>query len=260
LEQRASTTRQARSEGFFIGVCNMHRGYIKVYRKIASNPLWMQKPFSDGQAWLDMLLIANYKTGYITKRGARIIVERGQIGTSIKGLADRWGWSRGKVNRFIKHLENEHQIKQQISNVTTLITLLNYEEYNGDEHQNGHQTDTKRTPNGHKQEGKEGLEEVVIETDTKMNLTEAVDLYRRTFSKIDVNSMIMADLKSIIEIFPPNEIKEAFQNSVRAGASSLKYTLTILQSGLDKKEKTKETKKSTYSEGLDAFSSEDNDD
>lgn len=126
----------------------MDRGFIKLYRKIADNPLWNKKPFSDGQAWVDLLLIANHKKGVIDKRGMRVNVNRGQVGYSVKALADRWGWSRGKVDRFLLFLEDEHQIKYQKTNVTTLITLINYEQYNENGQQNGQQTDTRRTPNG----------------------------------------------------------------------------------------------------------------
>ena len=137
----------------------MYRGFIKLHRKIADNPIWSLKPFSSGQAWVDLLLIANHKKGLIEKRGNKIIVERGQVGYSVKGLSDRWGWSRGKVERFLKYLENEHQIEQQKSNITTLITLLNYEEFNHtdtkiDSRQtpDGQQTDTNKNGKNEKKE------------------------------------------------------------------------------------------------------------
>lgn len=123
----------------------MNRGFLKLYRKIADNPLWNKKPFSDGQAWVDLLLIANHKPGIIDKRGIRIKIKRGQVGYSVLGLSDRWGWSRSKVVRFLKHLETEQQIEQQKSTVTTLITLINYESYNQDEQQKEQQTSSRRT-------------------------------------------------------------------------------------------------------------------
>ena len=137
----------------------MHNGFIKIYRKLSDNPLWNKKPFSDGQAWVDLLMVANHKKGMIDKRGQRVIIERGQVGYSVKGLAGRWGWSRGKVERFLKYLESEHQIEQQKSNVTTLITLTNYETYNETDTKTGsrraadeQQTDTNKNEKNEKKE------------------------------------------------------------------------------------------------------------
>lgn len=141
----------------------MDRGFIKIFRKLADNPLWLQKPFSDGQAWVDLLMVANHKPGIISKRGQRVKVERGQVGYSVKGLADRWGWSRGKVDRFLIYLEGGHQIEQQKNNVTTLITLTNYETYNVVDIK----TDTKRTPNEHQTDtNKKGKNEEKVKKKT----------------------------------------------------------------------------------------------
>jgi hypothetical protein len=53
----------------------------------------------------------------------------------MKELADRWQWSEAKVSRFINFLESEYikQVKAQKSNVTTLITILNYDRYQTNE-------------------------------------------------------------------------------------------------------------------------------
>src|ERR1039457_7096594 len=65
-------------------------------------------------------------------RGIQVQVLRGQTGFSAVELSDRWRWSRGKVNRFLVELRNEQQIEQQKSNITTLITIVNYEKYQTD--------------------------------------------------------------------------------------------------------------------------------
>ena len=137
----------------------MNRGFVKLYRKLADNPLWNQKPFSDGQAWVDLLLIANHKPGIISKRGNRVKVERGQVGVSIKGLSDRWGWSRGKVDRFMIYLEGEHQIEQHKTSITTLITLCNYETYTkSDSRTDSEQTTAEQQADTNKK-GKKGKKE-----------------------------------------------------------------------------------------------------
>ena len=35
-------------------------GWIKTYRSILKHWIWEEKPFSKGQAWIDMLLLASH--------------------------------------------------------------------------------------------------------------------------------------------------------------------------------------------------------
>ena len=99
-------------------------------------------------------MLANHKDGYFYKRGVKVEVNRGQLARSQKELADRWKWSRGKVDRFLIELKAEQQIVQQKSKVVTLITIINYDKFNNnnttsdttdsttDEQQTVQQTDT----------------------------------------------------------------------------------------------------------------------
>lgn len=133
-------------------------GWIKLYRQLANNPLWTSEPFTKGQAWVDLLILANHKDNFFYKRGNKVIVKRGQVGYSTRGLADRWKWSRGKVDRFLDDLTDELQIEPQKSNVTTIISILNYASFQDREPQAEPQAGRKRAANGPKQESKEGEE------------------------------------------------------------------------------------------------------
>jgi len=138
-------------------------GWIKLHRKITENPLYFSEPFNRSMAWIDMLLIANHSDNYFFKRGIRVEVKVGQIGYDLDTLGKRWQWSRGKVERFMQMLENDNQIVRQKTNVTTLISIVNYKEYQCDS-----KADSKpnRKPNnkadGNKQELKELKEEIYI--------------------------------------------------------------------------------------------------
>lgn len=104
-------------------------GWIKLYRKIAENPLYFAEPFTRMQAWIDMLIIANYEESFIYVRGNKIQIKRGQIGKSQDTLAERWKWSRGKVTRFLDELQKDGQIEQQKSRLMSIISISNYESY-----------------------------------------------------------------------------------------------------------------------------------
>ena len=139
-------------------------GWIKLHRKISDNPLWHQEPFTRGQAWVDLILLANHTAGFIRARGVRVDLERGQCGWSEVKLAKRWQWSRGKVKRFINELEIDQQIVQQKNNVTSLITIVNYNDYQSDgtandtpkrtasDTANGQQTGSKQDTNKNEKE------------------------------------------------------------------------------------------------------------
>ncbi len=97
---------------------------------------------------LTRLSLANHKTGYFRKRGRKIFVQRGQVGRSIKGLADRWQWSQGKVKRFLRELEDEGQTESKSDNLTTLISIVNYDRYQIGGEQTEHQTESRRRADG----------------------------------------------------------------------------------------------------------------
>lgn len=113
-------------------------GWIKLHRSMLSNPLWESEPFSRAQAWIDLLLITNHKDGFIRiKNGKRIDIKRGQCGYSEVKLSERWKWSRGKVKRFLNELKNDQMIVQQIIQQNSVITICNYESFQGDSTANG---------------------------------------------------------------------------------------------------------------------------
>ncbi len=127
-------------------------GWIKIHRNITENPMYFSEPFTRMQAWIDLLLVANYRDSVIYVRGNKVDVKRGQIAKSQDFFATRWKWSRGKVIRFLDELQKCGQIVQQKSNVITLISVVNYEYYQQDGTTDEPQTDSrqynKRTTDG----------------------------------------------------------------------------------------------------------------
>ena len=107
--------------------------------------MYFSEPFTRMQAWIDLLLVANYRDSVIYVRGNKVDVKRGQIAKSQDFFATRWKWSRGKVIRFLDELQKCGQIVQQKSNVITLISVVNYECYQQDSTTDEPQTDNRRT-------------------------------------------------------------------------------------------------------------------
>ena len=133
-----------------------NQGFTQIPNHIFKNANWVERKFDDRLALIDLYSLAQFKDGYVIKKGKTIILKSGQIGWSQKSLAERWKWSIGKVKRFLKNMQTVGEIDIVATNVSTTITLLHwvqngganeraYEQANGN--QIDRQTETKRYPN-----------------------------------------------------------------------------------------------------------------
>lgn len=117
-------------------------GWIKLHRSSFNNRLYFSEPFTRWQAWADLLLIANHCEGWVRVRGIKQTILRGQVGYSMTYLAKRYMWSKGKIIRYLNELRDEHQVVLQKTNVTTIISIVNYNRYQTDEFANSIANDT----------------------------------------------------------------------------------------------------------------------
>jgi hypothetical protein len=104
-------------------------GWIKLHRSITEHWLWEEKPFSKGQAWIDLLLQANHQDKKAVIGNDIIEVKRGSFVTSIRKLSERWGWSNTKIKNFLNLLQNDGMISYFSDAKKTVITIENYSLY-----------------------------------------------------------------------------------------------------------------------------------
>lgn len=104
--------------------------FFPLDRKILNHWVWEDKPFSKGQAWVDLLLLANYKDKKKPIKDAVITYKRGSVNLSMVQLADRWGWDRRKVKRFLDVLSDDGMVSVNSTTYGTTITIVNYEFFN----------------------------------------------------------------------------------------------------------------------------------
>lgn len=107
----------------------MLQGWISVHRQIQEHWLWADKPFSKGQAWIDMLMLANHEDKQILLGKEVVTIKTGSFITSEVKLAERWGWSRHKVRDFLDVLKTEKMIDKVSDRQRTTIFVDNYAEY-----------------------------------------------------------------------------------------------------------------------------------
>ena len=157
----------------------MLQGWISVYRQIQEHWLWADKPFSKGQAWIDMLMLANHEDKQILFGRKIIDVKAGSFITSEVKLAERWGWSRHKVRDFLDVLKTEKMIDKVSDRQRTTIFVDNYAEY---QDTGKYQKDNPGTTQGQPRD--------TNNNDNNANNTLSYPLFcartRESFSKFDV--------------------------------------------------------------------------
>ena len=109
-----------------------NKTYIKLYRKVMENAIFLELPYDRWHAFEFLLLKARRFPTVTILKGKPIKLEVGQLICGEEKLAVKWGWSRGKVKRYLDMLENLGMIKKNGTPYGTLITIENYTKYQGE--------------------------------------------------------------------------------------------------------------------------------
>jgi uncharacterized membrane protein YcgQ (UPF0703/DUF1980 family) len=116
-------------------------GWIKLYRKFSE---WEWFNISEMvHLFIYLLLNANHEEG--TWRG--IIIKRGQILTGLNTLNEKTGISIRSLRTCLDRLQKTKEIDRQTTNKYSLITICNYESYQGNGITTDKQTDKQPTSN-----------------------------------------------------------------------------------------------------------------
>lgn len=142
------------------GFYAMHRGWMD--HPVFSRP----KEMSEREAWLWLIENAAYKARRYRVGVIVVDLERGQLAVSIRHLADQWGWSKSRVDRFLTKLSGHQMIGTAAGQGVTVITVCNYTKYqdarDSDETETGTAAGQQRDSSGtiqNKERRKEGKEE-----------------------------------------------------------------------------------------------------
>mgnify|MGYP003967531351 FL=1 len=106
-------------------------GWISIHRKTMSHWIWGYKPFSYGQAWLDILMECNHAEKKQLIKGQLVSTKRGQSSNSIKTWATRFGWSVSATRHFLGLLVKDEMLRLDNIRITTILTVCNYNTYQG---------------------------------------------------------------------------------------------------------------------------------
>lgn len=103
--------------------------WVKIHRGLLDSPLWLAEAFTPGQAWIDLIMRANWAPGHFFVRGNRVEVARGQVGLSARKLSGIWGWDQRRVSRWLARWSEEGRVRLEKSGPSTLVTVVNYDQY-----------------------------------------------------------------------------------------------------------------------------------
>jgi len=138
----------------------MSVGTFNVARSIWDHPVFRPSKFSEREAFLWMVSEAAGKPRTIRAGNVGVDLERGQFCASVRFMANAWGWSKSSVARFLERLENRDMIGTQNGTGQLVVTLCNYEKFQGSRDATGtaagHSPGQERDKREEREEGEEG--------------------------------------------------------------------------------------------------------
>ncbi len=121
----------------------MHRGYIKIWRRIQDS--FINQDSEAFHLFCTLIMLANYKDNEFMFNGKKMLCKRGQFITGVSKLSLITGISRSKVFRLLKCFKNETLIEMINMHRFSLISIVCYDDYQSNETIN--ETPVKRKRN-----------------------------------------------------------------------------------------------------------------
>ena len=176
-------------------------GWISIHRKITGNWIWEGKPFSYGQAWIDILLECNHSERKHLIKKKLITTKRGQSSNSLQTWANRWGWSVSATRHFLDLLKIDGMCDTHNAQVTTVLTVCNYDTYQNKPHAQGTH-DTSHKARTKIPQGTQGIHKQQLDNDNNGNNDKKVTRKRFTRPTYNDISIYMSnkDIKNHVDI------------------------------------------------------------
>lgn len=228
------------------------QGWVKIHRDLLDNELWSDKPFTKGQAWVDLLLLANHRDKNALLGNCTELVERGSLITSELKLMERWGWGRKKVKLFLNFLESQKMIERNANNKRTAITIVNYGFYQDCDLEKEQQKnikgtakeqrrDSTGTAKEHKQERKKERMKEYIDTDVSIkqhSIQSIIDAWNqlepygiKMIYRINQGSKRCTSLIALLEQFGEEKVIQAVdkvkQSDFLQGKTDTRFSLNF---------------------------------
>lgn len=106
--------------------------FIMIPRKMFDSGFFGGESYSRREAFFDLVQMAEREKKTSIIGGRSITVQRGQIAVSIRSLSEKWKWSKDKVQKTLILYEEAGLIGRKTDGVISLLTLSNYDTYQGE--------------------------------------------------------------------------------------------------------------------------------
>ena len=143
---------------FPLSTMSLHEipGWIKLHRRLWANP-FMRKP-SYLSVWLWLLTHASHigqdgaKARRVVFNGQQMALSVGQLLCGSEQISRETGVPDSTVRRYLKHMENERQIERQSDNRSSLVTIVNWHQYQDSDRQNEQPLSSSQSTGGQQSE------------------------------------------------------------------------------------------------------------
>jgi hypothetical protein len=203
-------------------------GFIKLYRDLQENPIWQEKPFSKGQAWVDMIFRCNHRCVRMGPQYQNVLVRRGSFLLSNVKLAEAWGWNEKTVRRFIKYLADCKMVKYFSYSKFSIYELQKYAEYQALENEQLQETRAEHKPS-------------ISRAEAEQKPTNKNDNNNKNDKKIKNNIVNLQEIIKVITDYTSNQDLKMAINDFIDYRKQIKKPLTVKALNLNLKELNKLT-------------------
>lgn len=106
--------------------------WFKVSRKLFSHPIADDKPWCKAFAWLYLVSMAAHEDYTMVLRQHQYPLKRGRLAISLADFADKTGWTKAKVWRFLRWLRLHEMIQLYSDHASTFVKIVNYDKWQGE--------------------------------------------------------------------------------------------------------------------------------
>ena len=138
-------------------------GFILLNRDIINHWIFLDAEYF--RSWANVILMCNFSDKTEMINHELRIVKRGSFFASYRKLGNNWNWGKNRVVKFFELLEKDHMIKTESEKAGTLVTVLNYDEYQG-------KKTPQNTTSGHQQDTSEPCDTTGSENNVDLNGTQ----------------------------------------------------------------------------------------
>ncbi|MEN3973095.1 hypothetical protein WJS89_10485 [Sphingomicrobium sp. XHP0235] len=183
----------------------MSRGFVKLHRGWEDSAHFRKEAYCERAAWAWLLSNAAWKDTHRRTSKGLVEVKRGELHVSLRQLGKVWGWSKGKVERFISVLETAHSVTQRTGQGGRILTICNFNKYqsrpeddgtvNGTQSgtQTGQRRDTQEESKEDKEDKKGGADAPYAFVGKVIRLKPSdYDAWRTAYSNLDLRAELQS--------------------------------------------------------------------